>query len=145
MCLDSQGRTEILHSWTVSDIEHRTMELSCKVDVYRIHAVGWQGQSRSVDVGGRKTQRPSELIPGRDVARDGVRAAQHLASKVELAIPDATADASTANGLTVQRQRSDAVNRKVEIETEFPEHFHIAATIVAKYKIRAHANALDPF
>ena len=33
---------------------------------------------------------------------------------------------------------------ELEVEPEFPEHLHIAATIVAKNKIRAYADAVNP-
>jgi hypothetical protein len=141
---DAQGRMRILECWAIADVEHGAVELSVEGGVYGIHTVGRKSQPGGVNIGGGKAQGVAEPISRRDNARDGIGAAQHLTGEIELAFSDAAANASATDGLAVQCEGSDTVHGELEVETESPEHLHIAATIVAENKIRPYADTLDP-
>ena len=108
-----------------------------------VNAVGREDLSARVEVGGGEAELAPDLIAGNDGAGEGVGAAEHLTGGVEAAGADGFADARAADGLAVERDGGEAVNREIKFSAEAAKEFDISTAAMAEGELCADANAVD--
>ena len=108
-----------------------------------VNAVGREDLCARVEVGGGEAELAPDLIAGNDGAGEGVGAAEHLTGGVEAAGADGFADARAADGLAVERDGGEAVNREIKFSAEAAKELDVAAAAMAEGELCADANAVD--
>src|SRR3569623_1171749 len=95
-----------------SDIHDALQGRAAHLGKHGINAVRWSDEPLNIDVRGRETEFPANLISANNRSADGVSSAEHLAGGFQFSLGNALADACAADDLSSKTHRSHTVRVK---------------------------------
>ena len=132
-----------VHRRQKPNVHRRAITSPGDMRMSRIHAVGRQHQTGSVDVRRRKPEFLSRRIAMHHFPGERVASSEHLAGRVELAAANRFANARATHHFSIQRYRGEAVHDEVQLLTQRAQQADVATPPVTKCKCASYANAVN--
>lgn len=136
-------RFGMLQRRTIANVQDGFVGFSTHFGLDSIHRIRRNGQMPDIEIRGRVAQLAPQLVALNHYSGGRIRAAQHLAGSVEIAIADGVANAGAADGFSVQRNRCQSVHDEFEFLTKSFEQWDIARALISESEIAPHADAVN--